>query len=201
MREEVILPLPSPRSLVPRVTQVKSAWIGASVRAVRQRDLFDRYLQLLPPQFHEVVKNTAPSEWLPVEIAIAHYNACDGLEILPPELVQLGYEAVRHGHGGPLQVTAKLASTAGATPWTLFNQLQRFWDRSWVGGAIGVSKLGPKEAKLEVVGFPLAQFRYVRLGMRGIIVGAAELFCQKVYVAELADLCTPLTLGYRVSWV
>jgi hypothetical protein len=37
--------------------------------------------------------------------------------------------------------------------------------------------------------------------MRGVIAGAVELFCSKVYVQEIPELCTALSVGYRVSWV
>jgi hypothetical protein len=199
--EEAILPLPSPRSLVPRTTQVKSAWISSSLRAIRDADLLDRYMSLLPEGYHDVVKNSAPSEWLDIDVAIVHYSACDKLEIANNVVVQLGHNAIKIGHGSPLSVVAKLASGAGASPWTLFGQLQRWWDKSWQGGAVGAFKLGPKEARLEVAGWPCAPFRYVRVGMRGVLSGAVELFCQKVYVQEIPELCTALSVGYRVSWV
>jgi hypothetical protein len=199
--EEAIIPLPSPRSLVPRVTHVKSAWVGASLRSLRERDLLDRYFRMLPEGFHDAVKNTPPGEWLPLEVALAHYGALDRLEISVNDLVALGHAAIVHGHGTPISVSVKLAVGAGATPWTVLGQLQRFWDRSWLGGGVGAFKLGPKEARVEIVGWPVAQFRYTRVGMRGVIAGGLELFCQKIYVQEIADMCTPLTLGYRVSWV
>lgn len=199
--EETVLALPSPRSVVPRASRVKGAWIGSSVRGLRMRNLLDRYFEQLPVEYHETVRHSAPAEWLPIDVALAHYAACDALGLLPQEVVEIGVDVVRMLYSGPLTVSAKLASSAGATPWLLFSQFQRFWERSWTGGGIGVFKLGPKEGRMEVVGFPLAQYRYIRLGMRGILMGATELFCHKAYVKETPALCTPLTLGYRISWI
>jgi hypothetical protein len=37
--------------------------------------------------------------------------------------------------------------------------------------------------------------------MRGIATGLVELFCVRAYTSEIRSLATPLTLGYRLSWV
>jgi hypothetical protein len=101
----------------------------------------------------------------------------------------------------PLSVAMKLAKESGVSPWTMFAQSQRVWERSFRGSAIGVFKLGPKEACVEIVAWPLARLEYNRVSVRGILAGLAQPFCTRVYVNEVASLCTATSCGYRVAWV
>jgi hypothetical protein len=76
----------------------------------------------------------------------------------------------------------------------------RLWSQVWVGGAVATFKLGPKEARVEIVGWPCSRITYCRIAMRGLLVGQTELFCSKAFAREIASLCTPTSLGYRVAW-
>jgi hypothetical protein len=199
---EVVVPLPSPRSLAPRATKVRGSWMLSSRRALREAGLLDAYVSYLPPEVDGVLRAPSPAEWLPMEVALAHYTACDKLDLPTTQLVTMGATAVRFGHAKVIDVVAKLVTGAGvATPWTVFEHAQRFWDRTFVGGAVGVARLGPKEAQIEVAGWPCAAFRYTRIACRGVLSGTAEVFCEKAYVREVESLCTPLSLGYRIGWI
>jgi hypothetical protein len=199
--EEILIALPSPRSLVPRATHVRGSWLSSSVRTLREDGLFERYLPLLPPEHHATMTTAAATEWYPIEVAIAHYGACDRLELSAHQIMEAGIRATRYAHATVIGVAAKLAVGGGEpTPWTIFGNVQRLWDRSWSGGGIGVTKLGPTEMRLELVGWPLAHLRHTRIGMRGVLIGIAEVFCKKAYAREIEEMCTPLTLGYRLAW-
>jgi hypothetical protein len=199
LRDEVIIGLPSPRSSIPRASSVRSTWIASSLRGLREHGHLDRYFSLLPETFHESVRDTA-GVWLPVEVAMAHYEACDRLGLSSSEVFELGVAATRSAHSGVVNVLRKLAGGAGATPWSLFAQLQRLWEKSWIGGAVGVTKLGPKEARVEFVQFPPAVYRQCRVGILGVGVGMAEMFTVKAYAKEIPELNTPMSMGIRLSW-
>lgn len=199
--EEVILPLPSPRSLVPRATHVRGAWLSSSVRTLRENGLLDAYLAKLPREHHETMTAPAAGEWYPIDLCMVHYTACDALDVPTQTLVDLGVEAVKYAHATFIGVAGKL-TPGGQSPWVIFGQsLQRLWDRTFMGGGVGVMKLAEKEARIELVGWPPAGFRYTRVGMRGVLTSIAEFFCDKAYAREIESLCTPLTLGYRLAWV
>jgi hypothetical protein len=74
------------------------------------------------------------------------------------------------------------------------------YSREWRGGAVAVFKTGPKDARVEMVGFPCAPIPHCRQGLRGVIGGMCELVCTKAYVSEIRGLCTDTTLGYTVAW-
>jgi hypothetical protein len=52
----------------------------------------------------------------------------------------------------------------------VFAHQQRLWDRVWRGGAVAISRTGPKDAVLEIVGWPCVRFPYVRVAFRGVIL-------------------------------
>jgi hypothetical protein len=160
----------------------------------------DRYLALLPREHHEAVLSSVAGVWLPVEVAIEHYRACDKLEIGDRELVEIGAEVAKHSLKTTLSVAVSLAKGAGVTPWTILEQLPVVWYRVWSGGGVAVYKIGPKDARLEVAGWQCAASHYCRVAVRGTIGGLVELFCQKAFVREVSTLCGPSTLAYRISW-
>ena len=91
--------------------------------------------------------------------------------------------------------------TAGVTPWAEFVQTQRMWDKIWVGGGLAIFKLGEREARGEIVGWPCARVRYCRIAMRGVMLATVELFCRKAWVQEIPEHCSGTKLGYRMNWV
>jgi hypothetical protein len=197
---EPFLPLPGPADRIPLATQFRSTWLSSSVRALRARSLLDRYLDELPPQFHEPVLTSVVGVWLPIDVAIAHYAACDALHLASPELFEIGRETASQVHATVLSIAVRLAKGAGATPWTILGQLQRLWERIWIGGAVGAMKAGPKEAIVECVGWPCARFGYTRTAMRGVFAGLCELVSTRVYVTEMSRQCSPTRLTYRIAW-
>ena len=200
--EEVLVAFPGgvSRTQVTPTSMFRSTWLSSSLRSIRERSLLESYLAHLPPEHHEAVLSTVVGVWLPSEIAVAHYEACDRLGLTEQEQLAIGAEVGRHAQGTVLSVAVSLAKGAGVTPWTILTRLPTAWRRIWIGGGVSVIKLGPKDARLEIGGWPCARVRYARVAIRGVTSGLVELFCEKAYVRELRAFCTPMTLGYRISW-
>jgi hypothetical protein len=200
--EEEVLPFPAPRrELVPRATEVRGTWLATSLRGVKQHGLEEAYLAKLDPKYASVIANAAYTDWLPIDVLVAHYAACDTLALPGFRLVALGTEATRNAQGAVVGMVAKLArATAEVTPWPVLSQLQRLWDRVLVGGGVSVTKLGPKEARVEIAGFPGCRYRYCRIGLRGVLTGVTEMFCAKAHVSELPGFSEDAG-GMRIAWV
>ena len=199
---EVFLPFPmESRAAVPPTTLVKGVWIASSLRAVRMHGRMDQYMDLLAPEYRDSIENNVTGDWHPIDLLMAHYEAVEKLDIPALEVVQIGQEATKHAHGVVLGMAARLAGNTVVTPWTIMSQFQRIWDRVYVGGGIGIFKLGPKEARIELVQFPCCRYRYCRTGLRGVLLGLTELFCQKVYVSEIASFVTSTESAMRLAWV
>jgi hypothetical protein len=199
--EEILVPFPGgSRQRVPRATQFRSTWLSSSLRSLKERALLDAYLAHLPRKYHDAVLSTIVGVWLPVEVAVAHYDACDALALSTNDVIAIGREATHHVHGTLLSTFVRLARGAGVTPWTVLTRLQDLWNRIWMGGGVSVAKLGPKEARIEIAGWPCAASLYCRVALRGVLPAIADLFCEKSYAREAKGLFSETTLGYVVSW-
>jgi hypothetical protein len=198
--EEVFVPFPAPLSLVPQVTRFRSSWVTASIHSLRERGLYERYQSNLGEEDRAALLFAPLGSWMPIGLVLTHYEACDQLALPLGVLVSMGREVTQRIHGGALSLAVKMATGAGVTPWTLFGHMPRLWPRVMEGGGVGVFRLGPKEARVELVGFPLARIGYVRAATAGMLEAMTDAFCTRAWVHEVRALCTSSTLAYRVQW-
>lgn len=198
--DEVVVPFRVPRDQITMGTEFKSTWLTASLDLLRERGLFERYLENLPKPYHEAVIHSIAGVWLPAEVCVAHYRAADALGLSPLEHVALGKAVTLRLQKTIFSIGFRAARELGVTPWTLLKLLPTSWHREWKGGGVAIFKLGPKEARVEIVGFGGMEFAYCRNGLRGVITGLCELVCTKAYAQEIRGLCTKTTAGFRVSW-
>jgi hypothetical protein len=200
-QEELLVAFPAKTpSAVPMATQFRSTWLWSSLRALKTRELLDAYMKHLPLAHHEAVLSNVAGMWLPIEVALAHYRACDALQLPQADIVAIGREVTSQVHGTLLARFVRLATGAGVTPWTVLERLQVLWQRVWTGSGVAVIKLGPKEARVEIAGWPCAESLYCRVAIRGAIPAVTDLFCSRSYARELHSRATPTSLAYVVSW-
>ncbi len=200
-REVVILPFPTAREAVPSVRRIRSGLLCSSIKSLREHGHFDAYLEKLPREHHARILSLTAATWIAPELAFHHYEACDGLGLSADEQELIGMQVAQHLQRGFLKVVLRLVVESGVTPWSVLERYQKLWERYFDGSAIAVYRLGPKEARAEVVGFPLARIGYIQVAVGGIMRGVTELVTKRVYVRKVAALCSSTTLGYRLSWV
>lgn len=182
-------------------SQVRSTLVVASLQALRERGLFDRYVAHVNASFRDILIYLAPGVWLPIDVAKEHYAACDGLGLRTDEVLAIGNSVGRATQKSGMSMILHTASEGGVTPWTVFANAQRFWSRLYVGSAMSVTKHGPKDARFLAVRNPLAKYAYWRTGLRGIISAVGQPFCSKIVVAEARPPNDrESSVGYRVSW-
>jgi hypothetical protein len=179
---EVILDFPVP---CPPVRHMRSTLIVGSIAAIRAAGHFGAYEAALEPVHRDALIHSVAGIWIPIDVTRAHYRACDSLGLSPEAAATLGRSTFDRTGGTMFGTILRLAKGAGVTPWTLLPQLQRFWDRGNDGGGIRAVKLGPKEARLELIQCPLCEHPYYRHALRGLLQGVLELFCKRAYMQEL----------------
>lgn len=197
---EDFLALPLPRERVPLVSQVRSTLLASSVRALQTRGDFERYLLALPAPYHERIEQMVAGVWVPFEVAQAHYLACNALGYGQADFAQMGKDVGQRIHTSVLATVVAMAKNAGVDPWTILGQFRRLWERIMVGGALGVKKLGPKEAYIEVVSCQLVAIPYYRAAQRALFLGLIELFCTKAYASDVPRSLTTTGVTYRFAW-
>jgi hypothetical protein len=139
--------------------------------------------------------------WIPIELADAHYAACDKLSLTDEELSRLGRRVGDRVQEKALVSSAKRSAPIDYDHWALIGQLHRVWARIYQGGSVQAVKLGPKAMLLELRSFVLTRHRYYRHAKLAAICAA--------YVAVGAQLEVTRIVSYsaardelvlRLSW-
>jgi hypothetical protein len=200
-RDEDDLQLP-PRASINVVTHIRSTVVLASQARLRQEGLFTRYLAHLPAAHVAELAELGAPRWLPVASGFAHYAACDAIGLPEAAVVEMSQRLSMQGDGRFLGVAANIARGTGVTPWTLARQGPRIWSRAFMGGAIGCTKLGPKELRLELARWSCLRIPYCRWAIRGLALGTLKLVAREAYARELRASATPSDdIALQVSWV
>jgi hypothetical protein len=198
---QTYLVFPGDHRLIPPTTQIRSTLLMSSLRTLREAGLFEDYLERLAPELRDTILQNAAPRWLPIEVALGHYGACDALGLTPGRVVEMAQKVGMQGDGTFLGVALGLVRGLGVTPWTVLSQARRIWGRAWCGGAIGGVQTAAQGARIEVVGWPCARIPYCRHALRGLVLGVAKLLSNQVYVRELPGLQTDHSLALRIAWV
>ncbi len=199
MNDECLIALPAQ---VDRVSQVRSTLIQSSLNALRQQGHFADYEARLDPVHRERVLGSLGPEWLPLEVAEAHYQACDQLGLTPEQVQRMGEDVGDRIQGTFLGTLVRKARMVGLTPWLLLGQFERLWERLMTGGGVALYKVGPKDARVEIYNLPLARFPYFRSAFCGVIstgirLGAGRAVSVKVSGARDFDQ----KLVFKAAWV
>ncbi len=197
---EVLLPFKVPIERLPEAKLFRSTWLSSSLLSLREHGDFERYLTHLAPEHRDAIVSSVAGQWLSTDVAIAHYAACGELGLSRADITERSREVTRHVHQTMLSIAVRLAREAGVTPWTIFGQLDRLWERIWQGGGVSVTKYGPKEAVVTIARWPCAALPYCRTAMPGVIHAIVEMFCRKAYIVDITRDRPHETISLRCSW-
>lgn len=199
-RDEIVLPHVGPREDVPLASSVRGTVLLSSIRGLRHHGVFERYLLLLDPAHRDTIASLTAPTWFPIEVAIAHYQACDRLELDRATIDHIAGEAGRLINQTVLAVVAKLSKTSGMTPWFALANGNKLIARTWIGSSLEVRKVGPKDARLEWIQHPCARIGYYRAAFGSFAAAICGHLAQTMYVRELPAR-TETEFSYRMSWV
>jgi len=185
----------------PAVVQVRGALLVSSLQTLRDLGYFPRYSAKLPAALHDSVVYALASSWLPTELAMAHYGACDAMELDDAELEGIGERVSARIMGTFVATLLRGTRMVGADlrPVLVLQQFHRLWDRLVLGGSCTVRQTGPKDAVIEVRGIPMFRYRYFRMGYTSLIRGAGLIIGRTLYTRVLRGSDTGQSLS--LSWV
>ena len=197
--QEVIVELPA--SIVP-ITAVRSTLIQSSLNTLRARGHFDRYLGTLDPNFRESILGSLAPEWLPIDVAMAHYAACDALNMSQTELHEIGEDVGNRIQGTFIGTLVRRARTVGLTPWIPLGQFGRLWERLIQGGGAGVTRVGPKDVQVDFHLLTLARYAYFRVAFCGVIASGIKLGAGRSVHVKVVDVKNPeVRMRIKAEWV
>ena len=200
---EIFLPFPAPLARLETVSEIKSTLIASSLQALKTRGLLERYTAKLPVEHHQTILHCIAGQWFPLAVAFAHYNACDQLGLTIEQQKDIGSDVSRRIHETFLGVVVQMAKGVGVTPWTVLGRGNQLFARLARGGGLQVTKIGPKDAQIEIARLPLLDVPYFRTACQGIYQVAIGMFAERAHVRFVAaqsrapgELTT-----LHVSWV
>lgn len=199
---ELLLDHQSPQGAI--VKRVRGTLLAASLKVVKDENLFESYMRELPREYEEAILYSVASSWLPVEVALVHYQTLDRLRVTDAAIERNASRV-----GARLGTTfmgnmVRVGQSAGIKPsgWGVLKHVDRVWDRVFEGGGCRVIRVGPKDALIEFCGIALAQCRYYRVAHVANVRGISQLFSSTNYVRSVRSRDqNPLTLAVSISWV
>jgi hypothetical protein len=174
---EVLIELPQP--LEP-VSALRSTLITSSLASLRSRGLFARYDKLQRSPHREVILSSVAGGWLDIDVASAHYQACDALGLTRDEQIDIGKDVSKRIHETFLRTILSAARGVGLTPWVLLRRSDSVQTRLNRGGGVRLTRISARVARIEVVKHPLLDLSYFRHGLLGMYVAAVELMASNV---------------------
>ncbi|MFO0697474.1 MAG: hypothetical protein U0230_28105 [Polyangiales bacterium] len=186
----------------PKVVEVRSTLITSSLTTLKDFGLYERYLELVPSEHRERILGQIAPEWMPIEVGLAHYGACDALGLSDHELERIGEAVSGRLMGTYLGTLVRSSRNVGASPWIPLQQFDKIWGRILNGGTPLVEETGPKDAIVTTSGCPLFAQRYFRVAYTGVVRGSLLLF-SKTVLAKTArpNASDPNTVQVTLSWV
>lgn len=191
---------PHERDIKP-CTAVRNVVIQSSLAQLQDAGYYERYLKLIDPQrLQELLSSLAPG-WTPIDLAHAHYGACDKLGLGQEEVQKLGQRIGSRLQETALVSAAKRNRDADFDLWTAAGALYRMWARLYQGGSCQVIKLGPKEKLVELRAFALSRHRYYRYAQLAGIGAAYEALGVKIETLKIVSY-NPAhdELSFRLTW-
>jgi hypothetical protein len=168
------------------VTQVRSTLLQLSLTSLTERGHFAAWSDAVDAAHRATIVEAVAPVWLPIEVGMAHYAACEALGLQQHELVAIG-EAVSHRIRNTFLATVtKAAQQAGMSPWTPLAHFGRVWGRLFMGGSVELKKVGPKDLQIEIRGLGLLRYAYVRSTYAGLMRAALLLFGARTAYVNVA---------------
>jgi hypothetical protein len=144
------------------LTEVRNLVVQSSIAELKARGHYERYLQFIAPvTLEDLLSRVAPG-WIPVELAMEHYQACEEMNLSNEELNIMGRSVGERVQSAAFVSSAKKTRDDDFDLWQIEAQIYRVWQRLYRGGSIQVVKLGPKEKLVEQRGYPMNRYRYYR---------------------------------------
>jgi hypothetical protein len=161
-----------------RATHVRSTLLQQSLRGIRNQGYFQRWEAFIDPLHRDTILEAIAPSWLPIDVGMAHYLACDRFDLDEATLQTIG-----EGVGAQLQntllgVASKIALSALSQD--AINQcFFKLWPRLCKGGSLNIQHSG-KLVTLELRAAVMSKSSYFRGTFMGNVRAGSKLFGKKL---------------------
>lgn len=154
------------------VTHVKNLVLQFSLTQLKAHGHYDNYAQLIAPDVLKDLLGRLDPGWVPVEYALAHFKACDELNLSMAQIDTLAQSVGDRIQSTALVSSAKRTRDEDFDVWQAVGSLHRMWSRLYQGGSVQIVRLGPRDQLIVRRGYPMNSFRYYRLAQLGVFAAA-----------------------------
>lgn len=161
---EVLIPHDAARG---RLSAVRRMLVHSSIAELQELGLYDRYCTVIPPASLERIHALIGPGWMPVELALDHYAACDRLRLDDKVILDCGLRA--GDNMGRALLVAGTTNETGGSPWSLVGAYSRMGRRIYEGCSAQYVKVGPNMLQIEHLQNPLFSYHYYRVAHGGFL--------------------------------
>lgn len=184
------------------VTAVKNVLLQASLARLKETGLYPRYAAIVAPGVPEQIESNLAMSWMPVEVAVAHYGACESMVLDAEQVTDVGTGVGERVKETQLVTSSKKTREEDTSNWDNMGSLYRIWARSFQGGSVQIVKLGAKDMLLEQRGFVLTQYRYYRQAQLAVLRSSFEAFGMQVTSLKTTSYSAARDeVAIRLTWV
>jgi hypothetical protein len=102
--------------------------VQSSLAQLKVHGFYERYVNCIAPDTEELLSLMGPG-WIPVALALAHYRACEDMQLSDAELSLIGSAVGERLQDATLVSSAKKSRDEDFDPWQIEAQLHRMWRR------------------------------------------------------------------------
>jgi hypothetical protein len=138
--------------------------------------------------------------WVPVALAVEHYQTMDRLELPKSTIEAIGAEVAERGFKTVL-AAPPLPQEGAPTPWDVLRSAHRNLDTNRRGSDIMVTKEGPERATLVWAGQPCASVPYFVMSWGAFLRARVNLYCERAHHRIVRERCSSLDVVIELSWI
>lgn len=183
---EVLIPHDSARG---RLSAVRRMLVHSSITELQDLSLYDRYCTEIPAASLERIHALIGPGWMPVELALDHYAACDRLHLDDKLILECGLRAGENM--GRALLVAGATNETGGSPWSLVGAYSRMGRRIYEGCSAQYVKVAANTLQIEHLQNPLFSFHYYRVAHTG--------FLQKSFISLGVKVSSVVFTRYRTE--
>jgi hypothetical protein len=184
------------------LSAVRRMLVQSSIAELKELGLYDRYCSVIDPRTLAAIMDLIGPGWLPVRLAVAHYQACDDLNLSDKVIEGIGARAGNKMREALLVAGQNRAELSiDPPPWHLVGAFSRMGRRVYAGGSSQYVKLNSKTLQMENVANQLFSVPYYRVAHIGFMRAAFSSLGVRVTEVKLSTYRSDgAQIDVRLSW-
>jgi hypothetical protein len=186
-----------------KASEIRGAMVVTSIAIARELNKETDYFAALSPAHREQVRLVVPQDWIPVSLAIAHYEAMEAAFPMPSDQVRNGRIGAARTQKAYVSTIIRMLGASGTVGLpAVLKRLPSVVDRmARGGGSQAVYRTGPKDLRVELEGYEVLRSAYARNGWQGMFEGTLSLIAPRLYVRQDTSYQTDSRMALSIAWV